>query len=392
MLVRFFEALREHRVPATLRELLDLHEAMSQHLAFGSVDDFYLLSRAIMVKDEKYYDRFDRAFDAYFKGLETVDPDWFSKAIPDDWLRKEIEKSLSPEELAELQRRGSLEELLEEFRKRLEEQHERHQGGNKMIGTGGTSPFGGFGAHPEGIRLTGPSRNKSAVKVWEKREYRNLDDSVELGVRNIKLALRRLRKFARTGRAEELDLDDTIASTARNAGLLDIKMRPEMENRVKVLLFFDIGGSMDPYIRLCEELFSAARSEFKHMEHFYFHNFIYEYVWKDNRRRWDEKIPTWDVLHKYGSDYRVIFVGDAAMSPYEINSVGGSVEHWNEEPGAIWMQRVTETFEKVIWLNPEPRRTWDGTTSNVWTRQLLEDRMYPLTLEGIDEAIRYLSR
>ena len=392
MLVRFFEALREHRVPVTLRELLDLHDAMGAHLAFGSVDDFYLLSRAVMVKDEKYYDRFDRAFDHYFKGLDSIDPDWFSKAIPEEWLRKQIEKNLSPEELDALQRMGSLEKLLEEFRKRMEEQHKRHQGGNKMIGTGGTSPYGGHGANPEGIRITGPSRNKRAVKVWEKREYRNLDDSVELGVRNIKLALRRLRKFARTGRAEELDLDDTIRSTARNAGLLDIRMRPEEENRVKVLLFFDIGGSMDPYIRICEELFSAARTEFKHMEYFYFHNFIYEYVWKDNRRRWDEKSATWDVLHKYASDYRVIFIGDAAMSPYEINSVGGSVEHWNDEPGAVWMQRVVETYDKVVWLNPEPQRSWDMTTSTVWTRQLVDNHMYPLTIKGLEEAMRYLSR
>lgn len=342
MLIRFFETVREHRVPATLRELLDLYEAMGQHLAYASLDDFYHLSRATLVKDEKYYDRFDRAFDAYFKGLDSVDPDWFSKAIPEEWLRKQLEKNLSPEEFEKLKGMGSLEKLMEEFQKRLAEQHKRHQGGNKMIGTGGTSPYGGYGENPEGMRLTGEGRKKRAVKVWEKRNFRNLDDSVELGVRNIKLALRRLRRFARTGRAEELDLDDTIKSTAENAGLLDIKLRPEQENRVKILLFFDIGGSMDPYIRVCEELFSAARTEFKHMEYFYFHNFIYDYVWKDNRRRWDEKIATWDVLHKYGNDYKVIFIGDAAMSPYEVNSVGGSVEHWNEEPGALWMQRVID--------------------------------------------------
>ncbi|MGB1221704.1 MAG: VWA domain-containing protein, partial [Alcanivoracaceae bacterium] len=248
------------------------------------------------------------------------------------------------------------------------------------------------GENPEGMRLTGEGRKKRAVKVWEKRNFRNLDDSVDLGVRNIKLALRRLRRFARTGRAEELDLDDTIKSTAENAGLLDIKLRPEQENRVKILLFFDIGGSMDPYIKVCEELFSAARSEFKHMEYFYFHNFIYDYVWKDNRRRWDEKTSTWDVLHKYGNDYKVIFVGDAAMSPYEVNSVGGSVEHWNEEPGALWMQRVMQTYDKVAWLNPEPKRTWDMTTSTVWIKQLVDNHMYALTLEGIEDAIRYLSR
>lgn len=261
-----------------------------------------------------------------------------------------------------------------------------------MIGTGGTSPFGGYGENPEGIRVTGPSRNKKAVKVWEKREYRNLDDSVELGTRNIKLALRRLRKFARTGKVEELDLDDTIKSTAKNAGLLDIRLRPEQENRVKILLFFDIGGSMDPYIKVCEELFSAARTEFKHMEYFYFHNFIYEYVWKDNRRRWDEKVSMWDVLHKYGNDYKVIFIGDAAMSPYEVNSVGGSVEHWNEEPGAVWMQRVMETWNKVVWLNPEPKRSWDMTTTNTWIRQLVNQKMFPLTIQGLEEAMRYLSK
>ena len=392
MLIRFFETVREHKVPATLRELLDLYGAMGEHLAYASLDDFYNLSRAVLVKDEKYYDRFDKAFDHYFKGINEIDPDWFSKAIPEEWLRKQLEKNLTPEEFEKLKGLGSLEKIMEEFQKRLAEQHKRHQGGNKMIGTGGTSPFGGYGENPEGVRLTGESRNKKAVKVWEKRQYRNLDDSVELGIRNIKLALRRLRKFARTGRAEELDLDDTIKSTAENAGLLDIKLRPEQENRAKILLFFDIGGSMDPYVRVCEELFSAARSEFKHMEYFYFHNFIYEYVWKDNRRRWDEKMATWDVLHKYGNDYKVIFVGDAAMSPYEINSVGGSVEHWNEEPGAVWMQRVMDAYSKVIWLNPEPKRTWDMTTSTVWTRQLVDNHMYPLTLEGLDEAIRYLSR
>lgn len=392
MLIRFFETVREHRVPATLRELLDLYGAMGEHLAYGSLDDFYNLSRAVLVKDEKYYDRFDKAFDAYFKGLDAVDPDWFSKAIPEEWLRKEIEKNLSPEELAKLKGLGSLEKIMEEFQKRLEEQQKRHQGGNKWIGTGGTSPFGAYGENPEGVRVDGEGRKKRAVKVWQQRQFRNLDDSVELGIRNIKVALRRLRKFARTGSTEELDLDDTIKSTADNAGLLDIKLRPEKENRVKVLLFFDIGGSMDPYIRVCEELFSAARTEFKHLEYYYFHNFIYDYVWKDNRRRWDEKVNTWDVLHKYGKDYKVIFIGDAAMSPYEVNSVGGSVEHWNEEAGAVWFERVTDHFEKVVWLNPEPKRTWDMTTSTVWIKQLTEDHMYPLSLEGIDEAIRYLTR
>lgn len=392
MLIRFFETLRAYKVPVSLRELLDLIEALQTRLAFADLNEFYMLSRAVMVKDEKYYDRFDRAYAAYFDGLESIDPDWLSNAIPEEWLRKEIEKNMSPEELAKLQGLGSIEKIMEEFRKRLEEQHKRHQGGNKMVGTGGTSPFGAYGQNPEGVRLAGGSRNKTAVKVWEKRDYRNLDDSVELGIRNIKLALRRLRKFARTGREEELDLDHTIKSTASNAGLLDIKMRPEVENKVKLLIFFDIGGSMDPYVKVCEELFSAARTEFKHMEYFYFHNFIYEYVWKDNRRRWDEKHATWDVLHKYGNDYKVIFVGDAAMSPYEINSVGGSVEHWNDEAGAVWFQRVKETYDKVVWLNPEPERTWSMTTSTTWIKQLTEDHMYSLTLDGLEKAMRYLSK
>ena len=392
MLIGFFENLRRYRVPVTLRELLDLFDALQAHVAFGSIEDFYLLSRAVMVKDEKFYDRFDQAFANYFEGLENLEPDWLSKVIPDEWLRKELEKNLSPEEFEKLKGLGSLEKIMDELRKRLEEQEKRHQGGNKWVGTGGTSPFGGYGANPEGVRMVGPSRNKRAVKVWEKREFRNLDDSVELGTRNIKLALRRLRKFARTGREEELDMDDTIRSTARNAGLLDIKMRPQKENRVKVLIFFDVGGSMDPYIKLCEELFSAARLEFKHMEYFYFHNFVYEYVWKDNRRRWDEKTATWDVLHKYGNDYKVIFIGDAAMSPYEINSAGGSVEHWNDEPGSVWFQRIKDTYEKVVWLNPEPQRAWEMTTSTQWIKQLTEDHMYPLTLEGLERAMKYLSK
>ena len=392
MLIRFFEALKAEKVPVSLRELLDLNAALGAHLAFGNWDDFYLLARTVMVKDEKYYDRFDRAFGKYFQGLEGLPTDWLKATIPDEWLRLEVEKTLTPEELAAIQRLGGLEQLMETFRKRLEEQKERHQGGNKWIGTGGTSPFGAYGANPEGMRMAGSSRNKTAVKVWEKRNFRNLDDSVELGVRNIKMALRRLRKFARTGREEELDLDDTIRATAEQAGLLDIKLRAERENGIKVLLFFDVGGSMDPHVQVCEELFSAARTEFKHMEYFYFHNFIYESVWRDNRRRHDLLMPVWDILHKYGRDYRVIFVGDATMSPYEINAVGGSVEHWNEEPGVKWFERVTDTFDKVVWLNPEPERMWQMTTSVQWVKQLTGDRMYPLTLKGLDDAMRYLSR
>ncbi len=392
MLVRFFETLRSERVPVSLRELLDLHAALDANLAFANWDDFYQLAKAVMVKDEKYYDRFDRAFGQYFEGIEGIDMSWLKASIPEEWLRLEAEKLLSPEEMAKLQGLGSLEKLMDELRKRLEEQKERHQGGNKWIGTGGTSPFGAYGANPEGVRIGGPSRNKTAAKVWEKRQFRNLDDSVELGVRNIKMALRRLRRFARTGRADELDLDDTIRSTAEQAGLLDIKMRAERENSIKVLLFFDVGGSMDPFVRVCEELFSAARTEFKHMEYFYFHNFIYESVWKDNLRRQGERTSTWDLIHKFGHDYRVIFVGDAAMSPYEINSVGGSVEHWNEEPGAVWFQRITDHFDKVIWLNPEPERMWQMTTSTQWTKQLVADQMYPMTIKGLDDAMRHLSR
>jgi uncharacterized protein with von Willebrand factor type A (vWA) domain len=392
MLINFFFTLRDHRVPTTIRELLDLLEALEKGVVYASIDEFYLLSRAVLVKDEKHFDKFDKAFAKYFEGVESIDVDLLTKAIPEDWLRKEIEKRLSPEELAEMQKTGSLERLMEQLRQRLEEQHKRHQGGNRMVGTGGTSPFGGYGANPEGVRLTGPSRNKSAVKVWEKREFRNLDDSVELGIRNIKVALRRLRKFTRTGVAEELDIDDTIRSTAHKAGWLDIKMVPERKNKVKVLLFFDIGGSMDSHIKLCEELFSASRTEFKHMEYFYFHNFIYEGVWKDNFRRWSERTSVWDIIHKFGPDYRVIFVGDASMSPYEIMAVGGSVEHFNEEPGAVWMQRLTHHFQKLIWLNPEPQRAWNGTQSIQQARQLVGERMFPLTIKGIEEGMKYLSK
>ncbi|MDI1301199.1 MAG: VWA domain-containing protein [bacterium] len=392
MLINFFFTLREFKVPVTIREFLDLLNGLEQGLVYANIDEFYQFSRIALVKDERHFDKFDKAFAKYFEGIDSIDPDLVGKAIPEDWLRREIEKHLSPEELAELQKTGSLEKLMEEFRQRLEEQHKRHQGGNRMVGTGGTSPFGAYGANPEGVRLAGESRNKKAVKVWEKREFRNLDDSVELGIRNIKVALRRLRKFARTGVEEELDIDNTIRATAHKAGLLDIKMVAERKNKVKVLLFFDVGGSMDPHVKVCEELFSAARNEFKHMEYFYFHNFIYEGVWKDNFRRFSERHSIWDIIHKYGRDYRVIFVGDATMSPYEVMAVGGSVEHFNEEPGAVWMQRLSGHFEKIIWLNPEPERVWGGTQSVVQVRQMLENRMYPLTIKGIEEGMRYLSR
>ncbi|TQV66932.1 VWA domain-containing protein [Exilibacterium tricleocarpae] len=391
MLVNFFYGLRNAQVPVSLKELLVLIEAMQKRLAFGSLDDFYLLSRTCLIKDEKHFDKFDRAFGAYFKDLESLD-DIIEAMIPDDWIRAEFLKSLTEEEKAKIESMGGLEKLIEEFKKRLQEQKKRHAGGSKWIGTGGTSPFGNSGYHPEGIRVGGESRNKSAAKVWEKRQFRNLDDSVELGTRNIKVALRKLRKFARTGAVEELDLDDTISSTARNAGLLDIKMVPERHNAVKVLLFLDVGGSMDPYVRVCEELFSACRTEFKHLEYFYFHNFIYEKVWKDNRRRGAETTNLFDVMHTYSRDYKVIFVGDASMAPYEITSQNGSVEHMNDEPGYVWMQRLTDTYEKVIWLNPTAEKYWQFTQTIDMTRQLLDDRMYPLSLEGLERGIRYLSK
>ncbi|WP_372860567.1 VWA domain-containing protein [Spongiibacter sp.] len=391
MLVQFFFGLRNAGVPVSIRELLDLMAGLEARLACMDVDEFYQLARVCMVKDEKYYDRFDTAFARYFNDLASLD-DVIEAMIPDDWLRSEFLKQLSDEEKAKIESLGGLDKLIEEFKKRLEEQKERHQGGNKWIGTGGTSPFGHSGFHPEGIRVGGEGRNKKAVKVWERRDFRDLDDSVELGTRNIKIALRRLRKFARSGAADELDIDDTISSTARNAGLLDLKMVPERHNAVKVLLFFDVGGSMDPHIRVCEELFSAARSEFKHMEYFYFHNFLYESVWDSNIRRHSERIQLLDVMHKFSADYKIIFVGDASMSPYEIVQPGGSVEHWNDESGDRWMQRLRETFDKVAWLNPVPPEDWSWTQSIGMVEQLMEGHMYPMTLGGLEEAMAYLAK
>ena len=391
MLINFFQVLKSAGVPVSIKELLDLLEALKNHIAFGSVEEFYFLSRTCMVKDEKYFDRFDRAFSAYFKDLDSLD-DIVEALIPDDWLRQEFSKYLTEEEKAKIQSLGGLEKLIEEFKKRLEEQKAKHQGGNKWIGTGGTSPFGHGGFNPEGIRIGGEGKQRKAVKVWERRDFKNLDDSVELGTRNIKVALRRLRKFARTGAEDELDMDNTIRSTTKNAGLLDIKMVPERHNAVKVLLFFDIGGSMDPHIKICEEMFSAARSEFKHMEYFYFHNFIYESVWKNNIRRHNERILLHDVMHKYSSDYKVVFVGDASMSPYEIVQPGGSVEHWNEEAGEVWMRRMKETYEKIIWINPVPEDEWRYTQSIDICRKSVENHMYPLTVKGLEEGMSYLSK
>jgi len=391
MLVNFFQGLKDGGVPVTPRELLDLLAAMNQQLVFGSIDDFYNLSRAVMVKDEKYYDRFDRAFGLHFRDLEGVD-DVIEALIPDDWLRSEFVKQLSDEDKAKIESLGGLEKLIDEFKKRLEEQEKRHEGGNKWVGTGGTSPFGNDGFHPEGIRVGGQGKNKKAVKVWDRRDFKNLDDSVEIGTRNIKVALRRLRKFARTGSADELDLDDTISSTAKNAGLLDIKMVPERHNAVKVLLFLDVGGSMDPHVKVCEELFSAARSEFKHLKHFYFHNFLYDNVWENNIRRHNQRTPLHDVMHKFGHDYKVVIVGDASMSPYEIVQPGGSVEHWNEEPGAVWLERLRSTYEKCVWLNPVPEDEWQYTQSISIANQLMEEKMYPLTLGGLEDAMGFLAK
>ena len=391
MLIPFFFMLREGGVKVSITEFLTLLEVLDKRLAGYSIDEFYYLSRACLVKDESQFDRFDRVFSAHFKGIQQAFGEDTAE-IPEEWLRRQFERLLSDEEKALVESLGGWEKLMETLRKRLEEQKERHEGGNKWIGTGGTSPFGQEGYNPEGIRVGPNGRNKKAVKVWDKRDFKNLDDSVELGTRNIKVAMRRLRKFARTGAAEELDLDDTISSTARNAGLLDIKMVPERHNAVKVLLFFDVGGSMDPHVRVCEELFSAARTEFKHMEYFYFHNFLYDSVWKNNIRRHNERTPLLDILHKYSHDYKVIFVGDASMSPYEILQPGGSVEHWNEESGELWMRRLREVYDKVIWINPVPEHEWQYTQSVDITRQLMEGQMYPLTLKGLEEGMAYLAK
>ncbi|HEX4871321.1 MAG TPA: VWA domain-containing protein [Nevskiaceae bacterium] len=390
MLFTFFATLRAAGVKASLSEFLMLLEALARHVAIYSMDDFYHLARAALVKDESQYDRFDRAFAAYFKGVQQITGEELA-GIPEDWLRKEMQRLLSEEEKAKIEALGGLDKLMETLRQRLEEQKERHEGGNKWVGTGGTSPFGNSGFNPEGIRIGGQGGGKSAVKVWEKREYRNLDDSIELGTRNIKIALRRLRRFAREGAPEVLDIDDTISSTARNAGYLDIKMVPERRNTVKVLIFFDVGGSMDPHVRVCEELFSACKTEFKHLEYYYFHNFIYESVWKDNLRRHSERIPVYDLMHKFTPEYKVIFVGDATMSPYEIAQSGGSVEHWNEEAGAVWMRRLVDTFPHLVWLNPENEQRWEYTPSIALVRELVGDnRMFPLTLSGLDGAMKRL--
>jgi uncharacterized protein len=391
MFVTFFTELKSAGLPVTLREYLTLMEAMQADLASRRVEDFYYLSRATLVKDERNLDKFDRAFGKVFQGLDLM-ADAVTAEIPAEWLKKLAEKYLTEEEKTQIEAMGGLDKLLETLRARLAEQKGRHQGGKKWIGTAGTSPFGAYGYNPEGVRIgQDENRNFRAVKVWDRREFKDLDDEVELGTRNIKVALRRLRKFARTGAPDELDLDHTIKATAHK-GYLDIQMRPERHNAVKVLLFFDVGGSMDWHIKATEELFSAARTEFKHMEHFYFHNCPYERVWKENRRRFDQTTPTWDVLHTYPHDYKAIFVGDAAMSLYEIAMPGGSVEHMNAEAGEVWMQRVTNTYPACVWLNPTPESQWDYTQSIRAMRALMGGRMYPLTLEGLDRAMRELVR
>ncbi len=390
MFTSFFFALKDAKIPVTLREYLTLLEGLKAGLANYRVDDFYYLSRATLVKDERNLDKFDRVFGTVFKGLENLGAGNDSVDIPEEWLKKLAELYLSEEEMKKIAGLGDWEKLMETLHKRLEEQKGRHQGGSKWIGTAGTSPFGAYGYNPEGVRIgQDKGRHGRAVKVWDKREYKNLDDEVELGTRNIKVALRRLRRFAREGAQEELALDDTIRATAHK-GYLDIQMRPERHNTVKVLLFFDVGGSMDSHIRLCEELFSAARTEFKHMEYFYFHNCLYEKVWKDNRRRHNDYTSTYEVLHTYPHDYKVIFVGDASMSPYEIVYPGGSVEHWNEESGEVWMRRVLDIYEHAIWLNPTPEKLWSYSASTAMMKTLMGDRMYPLTLEGLDRAMREL--
>jgi hypothetical protein len=392
MLVRFFFELREAGVPVSLPEFLTLLEGLDRRVVGYSAEEFYYFGRTALVKDERHYDRFDRVFAQFFAGAEKA----FEKIVaqlPAEWLKKMTERLLTEEEKRKVESLGGWDKLMQTLRERLKEQKGRHEGGNKWIGTGGTSPFGAYGYNPEGARVgQNSSRHRRALKVWDAREYRNFDSDVDLGTRNIKMALRKLRKFAREGNPDQLDLDGTIDATARNAGYLDLKFQAERRNAVKVLLFLDVGGSMDDHIQICDELFSAARSEFKHLEHFYFHNFLYERVWKDNRRRHAETIPTMKILRTYSPDYRVVFVGDATMSPYEIVQPGGSVEHWNEEAGSVWMQRMAAHFPRLVWLNPEAPDRWEWTPSAKIARELVAERMFPLTLSGLDRAIAELKR
>jgi len=391
MLIDFFLHLKAAKLPVSTREFLTLLEALKEGVVSGDIDDFYFLARTCLVKDEALYDRFNLAFGVYFKGVDNIFD--IRSEIPEEWIRKMIEGTLSEEEKALVKALGGWDKLMETLKKRLEEQRARHQGGSKWIGTAGTSPFGAYGYNPEGIRIGQESgRSRSAIKVWDERTFRNLDDSVELNTRNIKIALRRLRRFAREGIPEELDLPGNIEGTAKNAGWLDLRLVPERRNRVKVLLFLDVGGSMDPHISVCEELFSAAKSEFRHLEYFYFHNCVYDHVWRDNRRRRNERIPTFEILHKYGPDWRLIFVGDAAMSPYELVQPGGSVEYMNDEPGLSWLKRLVDAYRRAIWLNPEPERSWSYTRSTQMVLEILGPRMFPLTLEGLQRGIATLKK
>jgi len=389
MLIDFFRALREARVPVSIREFLTLLEALQRQVILPSLDEFYYLARLTLVKDEAHFDKFDRVFGLWFKGIDAVFDE--QAGIPLDWLIKRFERELTPEQKAQLVKFG-YDKLQQRLQELLEEQKERHAGGSKWIGTGGTSPFGHGGTNPEGIRIGGTGRNRSAVKVWEQRTFRDYDGERELGTRNLKVALRRLRRFARQGAADELALDDTIRATASNAGWLDIRMRPERKNRIKVVMLFDVGGSMDDHIERTEELFSAASSEFKNMEFYYFHNCVYDYLWKNNSRRHSERFPTWEVLRKYPADTRIIFVGDATMSPYEVIAPGGSVEYNNEEPGAAWLARFVSAFPKFAWLNPEPEHLWQYRQSIALIRQIMNNRMFPITLEGLERAMRLLSK
>lgn len=392
MLAELFYKLRKVQIPVSITEYLTLLSALEARVAGYSIDDFYYLTRASLVKDERFFDRFDQVFGEHFRGLETIFDEIFGE-IPMEWLRRQKELNLTDEEKAKIESLGGWEKLMETLRQRLEEQKKAHHGGNKMIGTGGTSPFGAHGYNPEGVRIgQEKGREGRAAKVWDRREFRNLDDQVELGTRNIKVALRQLRRFAREGAADELDLPDTIRSTAKNAGLLDIKMVAERHNAIKVLLFLDVGGSMDPYVRTCEELFSAARSEFKHLEHYYFHNFLYESLWRDNNMRANVRVPTSQVMQTYGADHKLVFVGDATMSPYEIMAVGGSVEHWNEEAGAVWIARMLAIFPYAIWLNPQPEEYWGHIPSIGMVKELMSDRMFPMTMEGLERAMKALKK
>jgi uncharacterized protein len=391
MLLGLFEALRAARLPVSLREWLDLLGALEQDLVFADLDQFYLLARATLVKDERHFDRFDRVFGAWSRGIAQTDAGQLA-AIPDDWLRQSLARLLSEEEKAAIAALGGLDALLEEFRRRLAEQKERHAGGNRWIGTGGTSPFGAGGYHPEGIRVGPAGGGRRAVKVWDQRQFRNYDADAELSPRNLQIALRRLRRFARTGAPEELDVEATIDATAREAGLLDLRMRPERHNAVKVLLFLDVGGSMDEHVHAAEALFSACRNEFRRLEHFYFHNFVYDFVWKDNARRFSERTPTLELIRRFNPDHKLVFVGDAAMAPYEITHPGGSVEGWNEEAGEVWFGRLAQRFRRIAWINPTPRAQWRYSQSTDLIRHLVDDRMYPLTPDGLTDAMRWLAR